>query len=92
MDVGDTMGQWCVVILRDRLVLDLDVLDDRVVVQVHRYPSDNMVPLRAILRRLNESSSSFIHSSADIKMYSACVVSLHLMSIHLIDQPCGHDR
>eukprot|EP00959_Pyramimonas_sp_CCMP1952_P416889 8734162-Pyramimonas_sp.AAC.1 len=45
-----------------RASLDLDILYDRVVVQVHRYSPDNMVPLRAILRRLNGSSSSLIHS------------------------------
>eukprot|EP00959_Pyramimonas_sp_CCMP1952_P289633 6057649-Pyramimonas_sp.AAC.1 len=52
-DVGDTIRQRCHVVVLDRLVLDLDVSYDRVVVQVHCYPSDNMAPLRAILRRLN---------------------------------------
>eukprot|EP00959_Pyramimonas_sp_CCMP1952_P184826 3864623-Pyramimonas_sp.AAC.1 len=72
-------NRWCAVGVPSRLVLDLDVLDDRVVALVHRHPSHNAAPLGAILRRLNVSSSSLTNTSMDTQMYSAGVISLCVM-------------
>eukprot|EP00959_Pyramimonas_sp_CCMP1952_P395517 8287524-Pyramimonas_sp.AAC.1 len=52
-DVGNAIGQWCVIVVPSRLALDLDVLDDRDVAQARRHPSHNMVSFGAMLRRLN---------------------------------------
>eukprot|EP00959_Pyramimonas_sp_CCMP1952_P139559 2920690-Pyramimonas_sp.AAC.1 len=59
--------------------------------RAHRHPACHIITLRAILRRLGVSPSSFIHSRVYAKVYNTCMTSLCLMIVHQINQPCNHD-
>ena len=53
------------------------------------YSSYHMVPLRAILRRLDVSLHSFVYSSMYAEVYNTFLLSGRSAFIDLVDQTCG---